>query len=934
MFLFLLILILLMSHRGTTSNLYTQGSFVHVALQLWKSHDTLKFEHSLRNYSTICSQRCHSVGIKHSRAGYFTGIDKAAHEKYQSLLERTIPLTHLTMAQLQIVRDWKMTRNIWRPNWALTNTNTEEGVRSITSLAFQSLSRNDGLSERGIERSIAILTRLVGVGPATACAILSLNTSSVAFFGEEAIDAANLRNVFCRRYDLTSVLKFNREMQRRARQLGARSTGGRWTARDVENALFSAEHGGLADFADLALSFSSSSSSSSSIIDASRFLDGVHFVFTACCNSKQRDILKERMCAAGGIREYDQPINKTQQKGRKRLIAPSSLMRTTTHIIVSERLSENRKTSKSTLAEYLGYSVSDLKNVWVVTSCWATECLRTKTRLEEQIYLVRDDVVPDSYLKQASSSTTDVAAAASAALSIVLKKNTNKRQATLHAVEDQHLSSLLNGVRMATFAIPDDGPDNDNDAERQTLQDPLLRPSTRYLNTTMSIQNSSSTTSSSNDQQPKVEGWMRRLKDQMLGKSVRVGQWMESPTLFKRGTEIYKLYGSENSLDSWQSSLDRSQRCFVPTSSSSSSSSSSVNEYNIVKMRTPFITFVFSRGRWNDAGIVWSAQHVFGESLGRVNHGISTPTVVIVVTPEELGQYRGMLSAQNSLILTIPKMGRAVGYARWSVQKLCSQILRIPFYWSCDDNVAVILRMVSIVGGGEKTYEDNEIISTTPGFLEAFMSAQNIPNVQSYGLIGLLRDRGTAKKCRYDVKTNVLSIYKCLLVNAAGLEREGIEYNKTLTKWEDVSLNYRILEKRSLKTLKIGSFAYWAFNSSSGGCSDQRSGSSRVVRSLEDVVEEGCADSMEDWERIDALRLVEWARLVPGRRTEEKKTATAAVAVAATTGDDGKGRKNMQQPNSLGTFIEKEGDGQPEPIFLQAEEITRMEVHVDAEEEE
>ena len=106
-------------------------------------------------------------------------------------------------------------------------------------------------------------------------------------------------------------------------------------------------------------------------------------------------------------------------------------------------------------------------------------------------------------------------------------------------------------------------------------------------------------------------------------------------------------------------------------------------------MRTPYITFIFSRGRSSNGSIVYDAPHVFGEACGRVNHGLNTPTVVVVITPEELGSYRGVLSASNSLILTLPEMGRGVGYARWAVQILCSKILFLPFYWSVDDNIAV-----------------------------------------------------------------------------------------------------------------------------------------------------------------------------------------------------------------------------------------------------
>lgn len=45
-------------------------------------------------------------------------------------------------------------------------------------------------------------------------------------------------------------------------------------------------------------------------------------------------------------------------------------------------------------------------------------------------------------------------------------------------------------------------------------------------------------------------------------------------------------------------------------------------------------------------------------------------------------------------------------------------------------------------GGSRKDYEDRLTVSTTPGFLDAFMSVQSIPTIQLYGIIGFLRDRG------------------------------------------------------------------------------------------------------------------------------------------------------------------------------------------------
>ena len=298
-----------------------------------------------------------------------------------------------------------------------------------------------------------------------------------------------------------------------------------------------------------------------------------------------------------------------------------------------------------------------------------------------------------------------------------------------------------------------------------------------------------------------------------------------------------------------------------------------------------------------------------------------------------------------SLILTLPQPKRAVGYARWAVQKLNCQILRIPFYWSVDDNVAVVRRLIlssssnsssssgssssgsstttttTTTSSSRKTYESVDVVARTPGFLEAFMSIQAIPSLEKYGLIGLLRDRGTAKLCTFDYKSNVVSIYKMLLINSAGLEREGIEYNQWLKKWEDVSLNSRILEKENLRTLKISTFAYWAFNKAGGGCFKERSGDSRVVRNVSDIVEKDCESLMKPWEVQDAQRMVNWARPLPGRvRTanggEEGEGEEEVI--------EGGGKSNYHMDHFEVDDMHEAQEG-PEPHFLQAENILAAE---------
>ena len=77
----------------------------------------------------------------------------------------------------------------------------------------------------------------------------------------------------------------------------------------------------------------------------------------------------------------------------------------------------------------------------------------------------------------------------------------------------------------------------------------------------------------------------------------------------------------------------------------------------------------------------------------------------------------------------------------------------------------------------------------------------------------------------------------------------------------------RVLMETKLQTLKVASFSYFAFSSSKGGCATERSGSSRVVRTMLDVVENGLGElesgrrrRMLEWEEEDAKRIVAWAR--------------------------------------------------------------------------
>ena len=182
-------------------------------------------------------------------------------------------------------------------------------------------------------------------------------------------------------------------------------------------------------------------------------------------------------------------------------------MNTTTHIIVSSRVNENKKSCKYTLAEYLGYTLDDLSHVWVVNDTWATESIRCKTKLDETLHLCHEDLIPVPSVDNKTSGGGTSSSSSSSSSMVVANSHqdethhTNKRAATAETVADHHLSSLLDGVR-TTVLIGLDEDDEQLNATRQTLSDPLLRPSTRYLNTTISVKNNGAASSSSSSSSP------------------------------------------------------------------------------------------------------------------------------------------------------------------------------------------------------------------------------------------------------------------------------------------------------------------------------------------------------------------------------------------------------------------------------------------------
>ncbi len=132
---------------------------------------------------------------------------------------------------------WKLARGTFRPSlMSLIRSNSTESVIEITKEALSALTNGD--DKKSWIQALKTVTRLRGVGPATATAILTLWTPTVPFYSDEAgYVALGLSKL---KYTEKEVLMYVERMRECADRLGV-------SASDLEVALFVHAHKELLD---------------------------------------------------------------------------------------------------------------------------------------------------------------------------------------------------------------------------------------------------------------------------------------------------------------------------------------------------------------------------------------------------------------------------------------------------------------------------------------------------------------------------------------------------------------------------------------------------------------------------------------------------------------------------------------------------------------
>ncbi|KAK1366950.1 putative DNA-binding protein-like [Heracleum sosnowskyi] len=193
----------------------------------FKCPDPIVWKQSLSEYEA----RLESLGNNKKKPD-LVSLDEFYRKQLPPILHQRNPNSYITTSELSKLMQWKLTRGKWRPRLLdFVSSLDEELVKSTSQKAFQALP--------DISKAISELSKLKGVGPATASAVLAAYAPDVApFMSDEAMEAA-LGN--SKDYTLKQYLVFVEKLQEKSKELSAE--GELFTPSDVERAIWSSSIG-------------------------------------------------------------------------------------------------------------------------------------------------------------------------------------------------------------------------------------------------------------------------------------------------------------------------------------------------------------------------------------------------------------------------------------------------------------------------------------------------------------------------------------------------------------------------------------------------------------------------------------------------------------------------------------------------------------------
>lgn len=194
---------------------------------LWTTHTEARWRDALRTYPAVIARQ----GVPR-----LPDLDEWYRDELPGAIAKRRP-RHVTHAELVQLTEWKMARGVWRaPNLVLVKGNDAATVKETSAAALASAPHPTA--------PIAALTKLDGVGPATASALAAAAEPAVYPFFDELV-AAQVPGLGAVKWTLGYYARYAEALRERARVLGDS-----WTPAMVERAVW-ASVGGKAGAAAL-----------------------------------------------------------------------------------------------------------------------------------------------------------------------------------------------------------------------------------------------------------------------------------------------------------------------------------------------------------------------------------------------------------------------------------------------------------------------------------------------------------------------------------------------------------------------------------------------------------------------------------------------------------------------------------------------------------
>ena len=137
----------------------------------------------------------------------------------------------LTLADMAQVMNWKITKHTWRPLMGKLMSNKSADVEKCTADAIAIVRGAGAATETRAKQALTALSKMKGIGPATASAVLAHLDSRYPFMADEALEGCGLE----RDYKEKTYLALMRTLASKAKMLGDQ-----WHAEHVGRAMWTA----------------------------------------------------------------------------------------------------------------------------------------------------------------------------------------------------------------------------------------------------------------------------------------------------------------------------------------------------------------------------------------------------------------------------------------------------------------------------------------------------------------------------------------------------------------------------------------------------------------------------------------------------------------------------------------------------------------------